>query len=125
LREEVAKVKSLLDEQIADEEVNGFKLFQLRILFVNKYIMKMRETYPNLKNSIEVRQRRVVLRGTRREIVEAKRSIYEILDAIVLSTLLADDALIKLVQLKEVYLVNLLKSQVLYFFLSDLFLYFF
>ena len=87
-------------------------LFQLRILFVNKYIMKMREAYPNLKIAIEVRQRRVVLRGTRREIVEAKRSIFEILDAIVLSTLPADDALIKLVQLKEVYLVDLLKSQV-------------
>jgi len=112
LREEVAKVKSLLDEQIADEEVNGFKLFQLRILFVNKYIMKMREAYPNLKIAIEVRQRRVVLRGTRREIADAKRSIFEILDGIVVATAPADDALIKLVQLKEVYLVNLLKSQV-------------
>ena len=115
LRDEVAKVKSIMvemEEKVIEDEVIGLKLFQVRILFVNKFIMNMRETYGNLKIMIDARNRRIQFKGTYAQIKEAKKKLNDILSRITLTTLKADEALINLIQLKEIDVVNWLKSKV-------------
>ena len=100
------------NEEIIDHETNGLKLFQIRILYVNKFVKLINEKYRDMLLKIDAKNRSVNFRGTRAQIKDANIILKDILDRIIVSTMPADDALIKLVLFKEIDIVTWLKEKV-------------
>ena len=105
--------KRLEDEQeIVEETRSGLKLFQIRVLFVNKYIKQMRDKHANLTVKIDAKNSIVGMKGTRAQIKDANENLDSIIKSIKTSKYPADDLLIKLIENKEMDVVTWLKDQV-------------
>ena len=70
------------------------------------------EKYKDMLLKIDAKNRSVNFRGTRAQIKDANIILKDILDRIIVSTMPADDALIKLVLFKEIDIVTWLKEKV-------------
>ena len=114
--EQQMESKRVYDEEIVDDEQTGLKLFQIRILFVNKYVLQMREQHPEMLLSIDAKNRSVHFRGTRLQISDAKSVLKAVLDSVLVSTMPADDALVKLMLFKENDIVKWIKEKVKFIF---------
>jgi hypothetical protein len=96
------------DELIEEDHVNGLKLFQLRVLEVEKFTDIEGK---KLKVAIDAQKRSVHFIGTREKICQGKNLLKVCLASILVTTVPADEALAQLVFLKRNDLQNWLEKK--------------
>ncbi|RNA43786.1 hypothetical protein BpHYR1_014723 [Brachionus plicatilis] len=102
-------VPPVMEEPVMDQ-IAGLELYQIRILFVVKYIKTLKEKYPSMTVSINHRQLKVALKGKPSEIAQAKDLCREILSKIKFRDLPFEQIEIKFFAKKEIEVVNWLKE---------------
>lgn len=100
------------EKEIVEETRSDLKLYQIRVLFVDKYIKQMRDKHANLMVKIDARSSVVVMKGTRAQIKDANENLNMIISSIKTIKYPADDLMIKLIENKEMDVVTWLKDQV-------------
>jgi hypothetical protein len=89
------------DHEIIEVKRTGFQLYQIRVLFVNKFNKQMKEKFPNLAIKIETKSLSINFNGVRSEIKAVNDQIDSIVESIKTINYPADDLLIKLTENKE------------------------
>ncbi|CAF0800762.1 unnamed protein product [Brachionus calyciflorus] len=70
------------EEKLIDDTYDVNELYQIRILFVNKFIKQMKDKYPNMHALINPKKLMVSLRGTSAQIRDAKNLASDIISRI-------------------------------------------
>jgi hypothetical protein len=109
LNEETKRQQS--DHEIIEVKRTGFQLYEIRVLFVNKFIKQMKDKFPNLTIKIEAKSLSINFNGIRSEIKAVNDQIDSIVESIKTINYPADDLLVKLIENKEMDVVSWLKDK--------------
>ena len=89
-------------EETTKDEITGLKLYQCRILFVNKYAKLIKDKYENIQVKINTKSGTVELKeGTRSQLDDAKQMAQEILRNIKSRLVAKKSIFFKLITQKE------------------------
>lgn len=89
-------------EETTQDEITGLKLYQCRILFVNKYAKLIKDKYENIQVKINTKSGTVELKdGTRSQLDDAKKIAQEILQSIKNRLVVKKSIFLKLITQKE------------------------
>jgi hypothetical protein len=99
------------DHEIIEVKRTGFQLYEIRVLFVNKFIKQMKDKFPNLTIKIEAKSLSINFNGIRSEIKAVNDQIDSIVESIKTINYPADDLLVKLIENKEMDVVSWLKDK--------------
>ena len=102
----IANENEIFQNEIINKDINGLKLYECRILFVEKFIKAMKEKYEDLVIKINAKIGSVKMTGTRRQTEEADEKARSILRKINSKHISKSTLFLRFVSEKETAVAN-------------------